>query len=280
MSISIWGMLSKNFEDPEKIEEAIARMIDSHNKDPQSHLGSNESLAVHRSQESIDHLPKSISADNIKEGAVAVEQRQDKQQEVETLFENIDSLGQYTTGDGYVAFDWPVILLACPNTGIGSVEVYPTGWMSDFCSGDLDWYWQATIELTCILSSDKKAFWGVGFHDDFTPSGDRAAVGFKVHNNKLFAVAANTFEDPPQDVAIEISAIDVSLPHVYRIKWNNDQDRHEFFVNGDLVCTIPTIRGPIAETNGFCLYVETGIADTLALTATDLKVSCFPVPYA
>lgn len=280
MGIDVWGMIPKNMEDPEKIEEAIVRIVNAHNSDPIAHLGSGESLSIHRSQENIDHLPRSIGADNLKEGAVAILERQYSEQESETLFEHIDSLEILSIGGAYAVQEWPCILLCCSHSSPSSVEVHPLSWPVDFCSGDFDWVWQVTCEVIGNLDLAKRAFWGVGFHSDFTVSGNRSAVGFKIENNKLYALAVNTFLPGSPEIVVEISGIDVSNPHVYRIFWNSDKDRHEYFVNGDLVATISSIRGPIGETNGFNFFVENDSASVWALLCTDLKVSAHPVPYA
>ena len=67
-----WGVLPKNQTDPEKIEEAIARLIDEHNEDEEAHLGVGQSLQSHKASEIIDHIAASVIADKIKDGEVTV----------------------------------------------------------------------------------------------------------------------------------------------------------------------------------------------------------------
>lgn len=73
MSVFTWGMLPKSQTDPEKIEEAIRRMIQEHNNDPEAHLGPSGSLQSHKAAEIIDHLAASIVADKIKNGEITSE---------------------------------------------------------------------------------------------------------------------------------------------------------------------------------------------------------------
>lgn len=61
----VWGQLAKSAIDPEKIEEAIARLIQDHNDDPEAHLGAGQSLQSHKASEIIDHLARSIITDKI-----------------------------------------------------------------------------------------------------------------------------------------------------------------------------------------------------------------------
>ena len=64
----VWGLMTKSQSDPEKIEEAIARLISEHEANPDSHLGPGESLQSHRAAEIIDHLAGSVVADKLQAG--------------------------------------------------------------------------------------------------------------------------------------------------------------------------------------------------------------------
>lgn len=70
MSEPTWGMLAKNQEDNETIEQAIDRLIEAHLADSNAHLEEGESLQSHRASEIIDHLATSIVEDKIKDGEV------------------------------------------------------------------------------------------------------------------------------------------------------------------------------------------------------------------
>lgn len=63
MALPLWGQLEKDTDDPETIEEAIARLISDHEEDPEAHLGEGESLEQHKSEDVIDHPAGSVLAD-------------------------------------------------------------------------------------------------------------------------------------------------------------------------------------------------------------------------
>ena len=65
MSVEVWGTLPKSSEDPEKVEEAIDRIVGEHNDDPDAHLGENQALQSHRASEIIDHVARSVVGDKI-----------------------------------------------------------------------------------------------------------------------------------------------------------------------------------------------------------------------
>jgi hypothetical protein len=66
----VWGNLYKSQISAEKIEEAILRMIQDHEDDPDAHLEEGESLYSHKASEIIDHIIQSIVSDKIKDGEV------------------------------------------------------------------------------------------------------------------------------------------------------------------------------------------------------------------
>lgn len=63
MTLQLWGMMQKAQDDPETIEQAIARMIAEHEADPEAHLGEGESLSEHKHETVIDHPPASVLPD-------------------------------------------------------------------------------------------------------------------------------------------------------------------------------------------------------------------------
>lgn len=63
MTLPLWGQMQKAQDDPETIEEAIARMIAEHEADPEAHLGEGESLSMHKHETVIDHPAGSVLAD-------------------------------------------------------------------------------------------------------------------------------------------------------------------------------------------------------------------------
>ena len=71
MALPVWGNLNKSQIDPETIEEAIARLIQSHEDDPNAHIEAGESLQSHKASEVIDHIVASIIADKVRDGEIS-----------------------------------------------------------------------------------------------------------------------------------------------------------------------------------------------------------------
>jgi hypothetical protein len=60
-----WQNLAKNSEDPEKIEEAVDRLVGVHNDDENSHVEVGQSLQSHKASKVIDHIARSIVGDKL-----------------------------------------------------------------------------------------------------------------------------------------------------------------------------------------------------------------------
>jgi len=69
-STIVWGNLFKSQISAEKIEEAILRLIQDHEDDPDAHLETGESLESHKASVIIDHVVDSIIADKILAGEI------------------------------------------------------------------------------------------------------------------------------------------------------------------------------------------------------------------
>ncbi len=65
-----WGNLLKSQISTEKIEEAVARLIQSHEDDANAHVEVGESLYSHKASEIIDHIASSIINDKINAGEI------------------------------------------------------------------------------------------------------------------------------------------------------------------------------------------------------------------
>jgi len=65
MTLPLWGQLQKSQDDDESIEQAIAKLVQTHTIDPTSHLGTNESLSSHKHENVIDHPAGSIVGDKL-----------------------------------------------------------------------------------------------------------------------------------------------------------------------------------------------------------------------
>lgn len=65
MGLFNWGALPKAQDNPQTIDEAISAAILAHEEDPTAHLGDGESLEQHKANEVLDHPQASVVADKI-----------------------------------------------------------------------------------------------------------------------------------------------------------------------------------------------------------------------
>jgi len=114
MALPVWGLLPKSQTDPEKIEEAIARMIEAHNEDPEAHLGPNGSLFSHKASEIIDHRALSIVEDKIKNRQVTLSKLNYDKLLFQIQFESLDSWVIENTGNrGLITLQGGGCYLSC-----------------------------------------------------------------------------------------------------------------------------------------------------------------------
>jgi len=174
-----WGQLAKSQTDPEKIEEAIARMIKQHNEDPEAHLCPGGSLQSHKMAEIIDHLVESIVADKIKNLEISDLKFSDERFDYETIFLDHDkwTIQKSPYGDVTV-YPGLAVLEAGPSVGqyaIFYLETAYTGQATRF---------EKTPKFVTIASFEQpqlsRAYLALGA----PPS---AYIGFKKDGNVLYA---------------------------------------------------------------------------------------------
>jgi hypothetical protein len=61
----VWGNLAKAQDDPETIEQAIARLVAEHNGEPVAHTEAGQAIALHRENGTLDHPQGAVLADKL-----------------------------------------------------------------------------------------------------------------------------------------------------------------------------------------------------------------------
>lgn len=61
MAIICWGNLAKSADSTERIEQAIEAYIETHDMNPNAHMGEDYALGVHRLQTVLDHMDGSVN---------------------------------------------------------------------------------------------------------------------------------------------------------------------------------------------------------------------------
>jgi len=244
----VWGGLAKAQDDPETIEEAIARMIDEHDDDADAHVEEGQSLTLHRANEVVDHP----------EGSVLADKESFTETIVKTSFEALDGWNEI----GQVFLE-----------GIGSVLVFiDHGVINEsrlqcffeaedyFANPHRNSMFQANLKV--IQTGNCDIFWGPSF--TLTPTYGQG-YGF-------------VFEDPVLKGGIwnmgdykhiELSGIDVSKYHVYRAVVDAEANKVYFFVDGELKGTITEADDVEFRNNYVGFAAETAVPGSTA----ELRVS-------
>lgn len=253
MALPVWGNLEKSQIDSETIEEAIARLIQAHEDDPNAHVEAGESLHSHKAQAIIDHVVASIIADKIKDGEVTGSKitpsrfiLQDVilntlfylKQYVYTAFESAD--GWVNGGDLGVSLGGSIIQTG----GTINTEKY----ISDEIFGapnEVDYdnknpYFQCALATSSI--TNQLIVFGVG---GLSPAQDpRYGFGFRIENGELQAIVVkNNFVD-----YFVISGITLTNINDYRAVMDSGNNI-KYYVNGVLRAThssgLPDVNDPV-----------------------------------
>ena len=235
MALPVWGNLTKSPIDPEKIEEAIARLIQAHEDDPNAHIEAGESLQSHKAAAIIDHVVASIVADKIKKEEVIVEKLAWDKILITSEFESLDGwhkggIGAYTmtvvlggtkirTGNN----DGDTAYIACvPPLGMGenpnfdnkpSMQVRVAVMDNDFAEGHIH----------------------IGFPGFQVTNEDY--IGFKLIGGNIYAVCR---AGGANETSVDITGgLYSGSFHDYKVVWNSINNV-EFYIDGVLKTTITT----------------------------------------
>lgn len=242
MALPVWGNLEKSQIDPEKIEEAIARLIQAHEDDANAHLEVGESLYSHKAAEIIDHLIHSIIADKLKDFEVTIEKLTSNKRYIQTHFESLDAWNQ--AGDGetqqYLGGLWIRSLPVNGNKRIVWAK-YDTVGLNFLAKNPV-------FEMVLRLGRDtnQEARFGMG-----DPQTD--FVGFKVVDNTLYAM----WTDDEISHTQEITGITLTEFNRWRAVMISGTSI-KFYINNILKATITTdLPEEEDRLNSFFFSIET-----------------------
>jgi hypothetical protein len=174
-----WGQLAKSQTDPEKIEEAIQRLINEHNADPEAHLVEGGSLKSHKMAEVIDHLVESIVADKIKNLEISDLKFSDERFDYETIFLDHDKWTERSQPAGAIAV-YPGLVVLDIGPYVGN---YAHFYLATTLGGRATRF-EKTPKFVSVLDFSEPnkclAWFGLGP----APS---AYIGFKVSGGRLYA---------------------------------------------------------------------------------------------
>lgn len=230
MALPVWGNLTKSQIDSEKIEEAIARLIQEHEDDPDAHLEVGESLQSHKASEIIDHLAVSIIADKIARGAINLTQFSMEKLNFFTCFETFDGWSNIDIRDTARILGAEIEVVGA-GTDTNWIYINPI-----VSAAPLIWSKDPFFQISGQLkySTDQLLYFGMGSaaiiaFDNF--------VGFKIDNATLYAIIVAHPLGVRTEYTTEITGINIQETHIYRAEYNSDDDEVRFYVDGVLKTT-------------------------------------------
>lgn len=251
MANPVWGELSKSQDDDETIEEAIARLIASHNEDSESHLGENQSLQSHKAAEIIDHLALSIVSDKIKDKEVTFRKTFEDRFVFRSSFASLDSF--FKVGfSGSSDYD----------VSGGMLKIYHDDSQDSVCSIGAE-------SPISILSANKSPLFGVYWFPDTEDGSHEAAImcgkfpavdnpkyafGFSWHGSplKLYAYVRGSGSSWTE----EITGVSMDEFRHYYAEMKEDGSKVVFLIDGEQVAEYDDTAISIGEEIIFCVSTK------------------------
>ena len=217
MSVETWGLMPKSQIDNETVEEAIARLIATHEADPDAHLGSGESLENHRANEILDHLAGSVVDDKLSMSEISLKES----------FLDLIKLNKVGTVSNS---NYPQIEFSASSALGRTASIYlPVVLVEDWVTFHHDWQCQFIARISDLPSV---ATWWAG--EGFNGAVSNGGVGFVVVSGSLYAqenIGSNLQR-------VLISGVDLSAGHIFRIQYLAGENVIKYFIDSTLVATI------------------------------------------
>lgn len=232
----VWGNLSKSQISAETIEQAIARLIQAHENDPDAHVEEGESLNSHKASAIIDHVASSIVSDKIKEWEIFKIGGSFDRNDFHwfTIFESLDGFGKTEIDGGTVTVNGNYVEASTGATEYAQAGLGKALNIMNTFSWDVNRRFRSRVVLTSI--TEVAAEWVMGGDDKF--------IGFLWQDNvdiigvedTLFAITQNG--GAPTKVALDVN-MQAGSPDDYEVVYTAGVDA-KFYVNGVLKATITT----------------------------------------
>jgi len=239
MAIICWGNLAKSADDVQKIEQAIQDYIETHDMNPNAHMGEDYALGVHRLQAVLDHM----------DGSVEMKYLPMNKRYATSMFESLDGWTIHGTSLCAV-FGSKLYSDSSENPDVGWMTASPlTGLPAlDFSKNP---YFQTTVRIT----STTDQIYYIGTSAQFQEV-EHHGFGFKIVNTTLYAY----WQGPIGVNLVEIEDVAINDFVCYRAEMDSTNGKIYFYVDGVLEYTaetdMPSDNSPVY----FQYYVEqTGV---------------------
>lgn len=229
----VWGNLFKSQLSAEKIEDAILRLIQDHEDDPDAHIETGESLQSHKASEIIDHLAASIIADKIKEWEVIKVGGSFDRNDFHwyCLFESLAGLLADTYEAATISLDYNQVEISTGATQYG----YGLLWKNVEISNVFSWDENRRLRTRIYFdnNTDQLLYFAIGNTQNIT---DTKYIGFKIVNGDIYAGLCDGSSETLVDTTINITA---ETSHDFEVVWEAGVSA-KFYVDGVLRATIST----------------------------------------
>jgi len=234
--MNIWGDLPKAQDDPTTIDEEIASLIQSHNDDPDAHLGAGQSLYSHKASEIIDHLARSIVSDKLEEFIEIYAKGRLLRDDFHwfTIFESLDGFDFYAGGSESGTIQQLLSYIQL-NSGTTTSDFSELAKYLEYYFYDISFSKRASFKTSFSISSvsSVNAWFCHGSYQG-------AFYGFKIVNNTLYGAVDY---DGEHETLVELATISANTKYNVRADFTPGL-KVEFYVNDvyidELTTNLPT----------------------------------------
>ena len=254
-----WGNLFKSQISAEKIEEAILRLIQDHEDDPDAHIETGESLQSHKASTVIDHIVNSIIADKVKAGEITRPKLSNDAVILTAagfdkgLMINFSTFQSFVSGSGVVVKKIRLSDIKTGSTQNSVARIYEefeqegNFWNP---SADLefvfsyyfydDWGWEFGPGTEIYLK------YGMGLNADMGISSDKC-FGIKLEDQADGTIKATAFVRYLSSLSTQVMASDLDLAEQYIFRIVKTGSTFYFYIDGVLKATvIRSVSGSIS----------------------------------
>ena len=225
MALPVWGALQKALDDNQTILQAIAELITAHEADEEAHLGEGESLQSHRAEEIIDHLAASIIADKYADQSIGTDKFVYDHLQIETIFESLDAMQEFTSGSGSVSNYIANLRLATGATDESVADLHSEAWTEGLGVNYLkNPRFMVVAKLTAV--TDQTVYYFAGAYD-------LQGFGFKIVDGTLYALHTKDSTEYTTDIS---SGITLTGFHRFKAIYTSGE-KIEFYVDDVLKAT-------------------------------------------
>jgi hypothetical protein len=249
MPIICWGNLAKSATETTTIDSEISDYIETHDENPNAHMGADYSLGAHRLAVELDHASGSVGFHHL-------------------VMDSITGMGFFESLDGWATHGSLSVgvfgIMVRPSTSDDNDEAYLWPGKLIGSSLSMDPTKNPFFQTTVILGSDTSqlVYFGLGV---FGLDDSWDGIGFKVVNANLYACwsIGGTIHTHA------ISSVTVNVLHCYRVNVDSALNKIYFYVDGVLEYTATTYFPTALNTHLFHWYIKQTSASLRFLYCAD-----------